>query len=78
MSDSDDGMTRSGYLTADSDLGEQLRTPVKGTNLYWVDVNLVMLTYKISAIQKMSVIGDGNGWDLGTATELTPSKDLKV
>ena len=78
VSDSDDGMTRSGYLTADSDLGEQLRTPVKGTNLYWVDVNLVMLTYKISAIQKMSVIGDGNGWDLGTATELTPSKDLKV
>ncbi len=45
-------MTCSGYLTADSDLGEQLRTPVKGTNLYWVDVNLVMLTHKIRPYRK--------------------------
>ncbi len=38
VSDSDDGMTRSGYLTADSDLGEQLRTPVKReqTSIGWM------------------------------------------
>lgn len=72
------GIVRTGYLLAGNEGTENLSSPLKGTNLFWVDVNLVQLTYRIAAIEKISVIGSGNGWDLATAPELTPSKDRKV
>ncbi len=75
--DSEDGLTRTGGLTTSS-AGGTLRTPVSGNKLYWIDVNLVQATYSITALETLSVIGSGNGWDLETATVLTPSKDLKV
>ncbi len=75
--DSEDGLTRTGSLTTSSD-GTRLMTPVKGKNLYWLDVNLIQLTYNITALKTLSVIGSGNGWDLATAAELTPSADFKV
>ncbi len=75
--DSEDGLTRTGGLTASAD-GARLDTPVKGKHLYWLDVNLVQLTYSITCLNTLSVIGSGNGWDLATATELTPSADFKV
>lgn len=75
--DSEDGLTRTGSLTTKSD-GERLRTPVSGKHLYWIDVNLIQLTYSISALETLSVIGSGNEWNLETAKELTPSSDFKV
>jgi len=75
--DSEDGLTRTGGLTTGAD-GSRLQTPVKGKRLYWIDVNLIQLTYNITCLNTLSVIGSGNGWDLTTATELTPSSDFKV
>ncbi len=72
------GVVRTGYLLSGDKGTQNLSSPLKGNNLFWVEVNLVQLTYRIAAIEKMSVIGSGNGWDLATASELTPSKDRKV
>ncbi len=74
---SEDGLSQSGNMTATSD-GTKLTAPVKGNTLYWVNVNLVQLTYELTGLTSMSVIGDGNEWNLETATPLTPSKDLKT
>lgn len=78
VEDSEDGLGRIGGLTLDADLGDNLRTPAKGKHLYWMDINLVQLTYDITCLETLSVIGSGNGWDLATATPLTPSSDFKV
>lgn len=74
---SEDGLTQTGLMTAAS-TGTRIRAPYKGNCLYWCDVNLVQLSYSITALETLSVIGDGNGWDLATAVKLTPSKDLKI
>lgn len=74
--DSEDGLTREGNLVSGKG-GVQLETPA-GKHLYWADVNLVMLTYRITAIESISVIGSGNDWKLDTATKLTPNSDLTV
>lgn len=76
--DSEDGLSRTGYLTSFVDNSTQLGTPIKGNHLYWIDANLVMQTYSITCLETISVIGSGNGWDLATATDLTPSKDFKT
>lgn len=74
---SEDGLSATGLLSSDSS-ASWITAPYKGNSLYWVDVNLVQLTYSITALRTLSVIGSGNGWDLATAAELTPSKDFKV
>lgn len=74
---SEDGLTQTGILSQAAD-ALSLGTPLKGAILYWCDVNLVLNTYSITAVQTLSVIGGGNGWDLATATPLTPSKDLRT
>ncbi|MDE7401938.1 MAG: hypothetical protein K2M87_00830 [Muribaculaceae bacterium] len=58
--DSEDGLTRSGKLTAVG--GTQLKTP-KGANLYWVDVNLLQMTYSVTALETMSLVGEHNSWN---------------
>ena len=68
---------QSGQLTSKSD-GTNIKSPLKGTNFYWMEVNLAQLTYKMSHISSISVIGAGNGWDLATAPALTPSSDYKT
>lgn len=73
---SEDGLTQTGVMTALEE-GVKFRSPVKNC-LYWCDVNLIQMTYSITALKTLSVIGSANGWDLATAVELTPSKDFKV
>lgn len=75
--ETDENGTVSGKLTSSSD-GETIPAPVTRNCLYWTEVNLVQLTYSISPIETLSVIGSGNDWDLATATQLTPSSNLKV
>ncbi|MDE6310690.1 MAG: hypothetical protein K2L96_02590 [Muribaculaceae bacterium] len=75
--DSEDGLTRTGALTTSAD-GGRLEVPVRGKHLFYIDVNLVQLTYSLTCLQTLSVIGDGNGWDLATAAPLTPSADFKT
>ena len=38
----------------------------------------MQLTYTLDALETLSVIGSGNGWDLATATPLTHSSDFKT
>lgn len=73
----ENGLSSEGAITSAAD-GLDLTAPVKGNCLYYADVNLVQKTFSLKALHTMSVIGAGNGWNLETATELTPSKDLKV
>ncbi len=73
----ENGLSAEGAITSAAD-GIDLTAPVKGNCLYYVDVNLVQKTYSLKALQTMTVIGGGNGWNLETATPLTASKDLKV
>ncbi len=75
---SDNGLEQTGAITANTEVTAQIPVPIKGNTLYYVDINLVQLTYDVKALQTMSVIGSGNGWNLETATPLTPSKDLKT
>lgn len=72
---SEDGLSQSGDIATS---GTRLRAPYKGNSLYWVDVNLVLQTYSLTAIREIAVIGDGNGWDTATAVQLTPSKDFRT
>lgn len=74
ISISEDGMTQKSKLTQDAD-GATLTTPVKGKKLYWSDINLVQMTYAITAIEKINVIGDFNNWKEGGA-EFTANKNL--
>lgn len=73
----EDGLNQTGLLTTSSD-GDGLTAPVAANCLYWVNVNLVQLTYELYALKTLSVIGSGNDWKLDTATQLTPSSDFKV
>lgn len=72
---SDDSLNQSGSMTTAA--GSKLSAPYKGNILYYCDVNLVQQTYSISGITSISVIGDPD-WDLETAPQLTPSKDLRT
>lgn len=85
--DSKDGLTRSGDLTPVKDEGVDLSSPVSGKHLYWIEVNQVMLTYKITAITSLSLVGSHNGWNQTNevsesgnkpATALTPNADLSI
>lgn len=51
---------------------------VSENGLYWIEVNLPDLTYNMTLINTIGVIGDAtpNGWDASTA--LTPSDDFKT
>lgn len=76
---SEDGLTMTGLLVSDP-TATQIKTPVRGNHLYWVDVNLVQLTYSMTAIETLSVIGSANNWsnDADQVVDLIPSKDLKI
>ncbi len=73
----ENGLSESGVMTTEED-GVSLTVPVKGNCLYYMDVNLVLKTYTAKALQTLTVIGAGNGWDLATAQPLTASKDFKT
>lgn len=74
---SEDGFSQTGLLTAAS-TGSTLRTPNNSSGLFWINANIILNTYEVHFLEKLSVIGNGNGWDLATAVELTHSKDYHV
>lgn len=49
--------------------------PETGKGLYFAEVNTKDLTYKLTYISSVGVVGDYNGWDLPTAGHMTPSDD---
>ena len=74
---SEDGLSMNGLLTTATDAA-QIRTPVKGNHLYWVSVDLPALTYSMSVINDLGIVGAFNGWNEKENVQLTPSKDFKV
>ncbi|MDE6009482.1 MAG: hypothetical protein K2G90_09780 [Muribaculaceae bacterium] len=74
---SEDGLNMTGLLSTASDAA-LIKTPVEKNHLYWVDVNLVQLTYSMTVLNQLSLIGNHNGWSHDTSIDLTPSKDLKT
>ncbi|MDE6682782.1 MAG: hypothetical protein K2J87_05095, partial [Muribaculaceae bacterium] len=66
-----------GLLSTASDAA-QIKTPAKGNHLYWVSVDLPALTYSMSVINDLGIVGAFNGWNEKENVQLTPSKDLKV
>lgn len=75
---SDNELEISGLITASTDAASLIKVPVRGNTLYYMDVNLVQLTYTAKALQTLSVIGSGNGWNLETAAPLKKSSNLKT
>lgn len=66
---------KEGELTTDGGAGNLNASPA---GLYWVNVNIANLTYKIDLVNTYGVIGDATpgGWD--ATTNLTPSADCLV
>lgn len=56
--------------------GKQMLVP--GRQLYWIQANLVNMTYKASPINVISLIGQVNEWNVDTALDLTPSNNYKT
>lgn len=75
---SEDGLTLTGYMSTSSQTPFQ--SPITKKNLCWVDANLVLLTYSVTTIETLSVIGSANDWsnDADKVVDLTPSKDHKI
>ena len=46
--------------------------------LYYINVNLGLLSYKATRINTISLVGEFNGWDVETAPEFTPSSTSLV
>lgn len=57
--------------------GSNTNFTVDGTpGLYLVNLNLSALNYKKTAITSVGLVGSHNGWNAGTATEMSPSDDF--
>lgn len=69
--------TVTGYLYS-GDSGVTIKTPVKTNSLYWVDVNLVQLTYSLNALETLSIVGSGNSWNEKEGAPLKASSDFKT
>ena len=74
---SKDGLTMSGIRTTASDAA-QIKTPVRGNHLYWVSADLPNLTYSMTVINNLALIGNHNDWSHDTSIDLTASKDFKT
>lgn len=62
-----------GVLTDDGAAGD---ITVAAPGLYWVTANFTALTYTLTAIEKVSIIGNFGGWN--TDQYLTPNEDMTV
>lgn len=50
--------------------------PVDAAGLYWVKVNTAELTYVLTPITTVGIVGGTYGWDAGLA--MTPSEDFRI
>ena len=75
---SEDGLEASGGITSDTSVTNQIPAPIKGNCLYYVDINLVLKTYTLKALQTLGIVGNHNGWNEKESLPLTASKDLKT
>ena len=57
-----------------STAGDNIPSPNAG--LYWVEVNINALTYTLTPIETVSMVGGFNGWNEKEGVQLTPSEDF--
>ncbi len=74
---SEDGYSQSGGLSTDP-TAKQIQAPRKGKHLCWVSVDLPALTYDMTVIENLALIGNHNGWSHETSIDLTASKDFNT
>lgn len=58
--------------------GGNLNIPAEGEGLYYVVVDTKALTYTTTYIESVCVIGEFNGWDTGSAPEMSHSDDFQT
>lgn len=75
-STSDDGLTKTGMLSLSGTT--QIVTPLSGKLLYWVEINLPLMNYSMTAIQTLSVVGNANGWNEKEGAPLAAGKNHKI
>lgn len=75
LTDADAKGIYSGKLvsTADDPEAVNMNCP---NGLYYIQANLVQLTYKASPIKSIQIIGELNGWDTATAADLTHASNF--
>ncbi len=77
------GIIYSGGLMVPGEEDKPVQMVVEQDGLYWVEANVVALTYKASLMSSLSLVGDFNNWgsvpdnpDAVSDIDLTPSKDF--
>lgn len=68
------GTIYSGGLMVPGEEDKPVQMKVNDNGLYWVEANVVKMTYKASLMTTLSLIGDFNDWKADV--DLTPSKDF--
>lgn len=66
-----------GEMALDSE-NSGARFSVPGNGLYYLEANIIKLTWKAALIEDISVVGQFNGWDTTTSVDLAHSKDYKT
>lgn len=74
---SEDGLSMNGILSNAAD-AVSIKTPITGNHMYWVSANLPGLTYSMTVINDLGLVGGFNGWNEKENVQLTPSNDFKV
>lgn len=77
------GMVYTGGLMVPGVDDKPVQMKVNDNGLYWVDANVVAMTYQASLMKTLGLVGDFNNWgsdpndkNAVTDVELTPSKDF--
>lgn len=67
----------SGSLS-DNDVAKNLALPEQGAGLYFADVNIKTMTFSLTFVSQLGLVGDFQGWDTNSAVPLMPSADYKT
>ncbi len=66
----------SGKMIYDPTSTNTMKVPTAG--LYYLEANIIDLTWKATPIPMLNLIGNFNEWDLATAPEMTPNNNKNV
>jgi len=58
--------------------GSQTNFKIATNGLYYVSVNYPALTFRTTAITKVGMVGEFNGWDADASVAMTPNEDFTI
>ena len=70
--------TTTGNMTKATAIDPEAKLKVATNGLYYVNFNIIDLTYEYTQINQLSLIGGFNDWDLSTALDLTPGSASRI